>query len=373
MPSGEGLEEPSRQPTAQEVALDQIQDNPFNSRLFFEEGRVKRLANSIDQHGLLHPVKVRRKGATFELAYGHRRVRAARLLGWTQIPAEICTLSDEELLTYSLAENMERQDLSDYEIALSFSRLHKKFSKTYDEIGTIAGCSKQHVSNMVAMTRLFDEEELRRDPTLEGMLFAISEHHARLLSRIGDRDGRAKALRLTVSEGMSVRDLERAVQKLGGWFDGEDPATGGYTASIGDGHEENDLSQIRRLLLLEYELPHTGDFQRFSHFHNFDDQFSLISSYLTEKLFEGRDAYALEKDWFYSVGPTVKAKIRGMKVRFFNNVALATLTVGYSGESFSATTFGSVVFVKKRGWRIVHEHWSRKTSSKEHHARWHDQ
>lgn len=372
MSSGEGLEERPRHLAAQEIALDQIQDNPFNSRLYFEEGRVRRLASSIGQHGLLHPVKVRPNGAAFELAYGHRRVRAARLLGWTKIPAEVCTLSDEELLMFSLAENMERQDLSDYEVGLSYSRLHKKFNKTYDEIGAMAGCSKQHVSNLVAMTRLFDEEELRRDPTIEGLLFAISEHHARLLARIEDRDGRAKALRLTVSEGMSVRDLERAVQKLGGWFDGEDPVTGEYAPTSGDGQVENDFSQIRRLLLLEYELPHTGDFQRFSHFHNFDDQFSLVSSYLTERLFEGRDAYAQEKNWFYSVGPNVKAKIKEMKVRFFNDVALATLTVGYSGKGVSATTFGSVVFVKKRGWRIVHEHWSRKTNSRNTLARWHD-
>ena len=372
MSSGDGLEERSRQLEIHDISIDQIQDNPFNSRLFFEEGRVSRLADSIEQLGLLHPVKVRRNGSAFELAYGHRRVRAARLLGWAKIPAEICDLSDEELLTFSLAENMERQNLSDFEIGLSFSRLHKKFSKTYDEIGTLAGCSKQHVSNLVAMTRLFDEEELRVDPSLGDLLLAISEHHARLLARIDDHEGRAKALRLTVSEGMSVRDLERAVQKLGGWFGGEGPTKGGGATTPDDVQEENDLSQIRRLLSLEYELPHTGDFQRFSHFHNFNEEFSLVSSYLTEKLFEGRDAYAQEKNWFYRVGPNVRARIKEMRVRFFCDVALATLTVSYSGKGVSGTRFGSVVFVKKRGWRIVHEHWSKKSSAKSDLAGWRD-
>lgn len=370
MSSGERLEEPSSHPMTH-ISLDQVQDNPFNSRLFFEEGRVKRLADSIDQLGLLHAVKVRKKGPAFELVYGHRRVRAARLLGWTKIPAEVCNLSDQELLMFSLAENMERQNLSDYEIGLSFSRLHKEFNKTYEEIGTLAGFSKQHVSNLVAMTRLFDEEELRKDPTLRGLLFAISEHHARLLARIDGHDGRAKALRLAVSEGMSVRDLERAVQKLGGWFDGYEITTGGDATRPDYGKDEDNLSQIRRLLLLEYELPHTGDFHRFSHFHNFNEEFSLVSSYISKKLYEGRDAYALEKNWFYSVGPNVNAKIKEMKVRFFRDVALATLTVSYTGR-VSGTTFGSVVFVKKRGWRIVHEHWSRKTSPRDILARWYD-
>ena len=372
MSSGEQLEERSRRPETREISLDQIQDNPFNSRLFFEEGRVNRLANSIKQLGLLHPVRVRENGPAYELAYGHRRVRAARLLGWTKIPAEVCSLSDEELLTFSLAENMERQDLSDYEIGLSFSRLHKKFSKTYDEIGSLAGCSKQHVSNLVAMTRLFDEEELRQDPTLGDLLLSISEHHSRLLARIDDHDGRAKALRLTVSEGMSVRDLERAVQKLGGWFDGQDPAIGEDATAPDDVQEESDLTQIRRLLSLEYELPHTGDFQRFSHFHNFNEEFSLVSSYLSERLFQGRDAYAEEKNWFYRVGPNVRARIKEMQVRFFCDVALATLTVSYSGKGISGTRFGSVVFVKKRGWRIVHEHWSKKASSRNTLTRWRD-
>ena len=373
MSSGERLEEPSRPSTIQAVGLDQIQDNPFNSRLFFDEGEVQRLANSIDQLGLLQPVKVRKNGPFYELVYGHRRVRAARLLGWNKIPAEVDRLSDEELLVHSLAENMKRQDLTDYEIGLSFSSLHKKFSKTYDEIGALAGCSKQHVSNMVAMTRLLNEEELRRDPELGSLLLAISEHHARLLSRIDNQVGRVKALRLVVSEGMSVRDLERALQKLGGWFDSEDAGTGGKASASVPNQEGDDLSQIRRSLQLEYELPHNGDFQHFSHFHSFNEDFSLVPSYTSGKLYEGRDAYFQEKNWFYSVGPKVSARIREMKVRFFGDVALATLVVSYSGNGVAGTRFGTVVFVKRRGWRIVHEHWSRMSCSKKTLVRWREQ
>jgi len=341
--------------------LSEVKDNPFNSRIFFEDEHVRNLANSINQLGLLQPVKVRRNGHAYELAYGHRRVRAARLLGWTKIPAEIANLSDEKLFMLSLSENMERDDLSDYEIGLSLSRLHKSFDKSYEEIGSLVGYSKQHVSNLIAMTKLFDEEELRKDPTLRDSLREISEHHARLLGRIDNGGGRANALRLIVSEGMSVRDLQRTMQKLGGWFDGEDPGLHDDVATPESNPEESEISKIRKLLLSEYELPHTGDFQRFSHFHNFNSDFSIIPSYLPTKLYEGKAAYLEERNWFYSIGPKVKARIKGMKVRFFGDVALALLTVDYDKDGTSRAAFGSVLFVKRRTWRIVHEHWSEKS------------
>ena len=339
--------------------LSQVEDNPFNSRVFFADEHVRKLATSMNQLGLLQPVKVRRNGPAYQLAYGHRRVRAARLLGWTTIPAEIADLSDEELFTLSLAENMERDNLSDYEIGLSLSRLHKSFNKSYEEIGSLVGYSKQHISNLIAMTKLFDEEELRKDPMLMDSLRHVSEHHARLLARIDDRDGRANALRLIVAEGMSVRDLQRTMQKLGGWFDGEDPGPPDHAVAPESNPEESEISQIRRLLLSEYELPHTGDFQRFSHFHSFNADFSIIPSYLPTRLYEGKDAYLEERNWFYSIGPKVKARIEGMKVRFFGDVALALLTVDYDKDGTTHAAFGSVVFVKRRTWRIVHEHWSK--------------
>jgi len=348
----------SQAPVIQEIVLSEVQDNPFNSRVFFEDEDVKNLASSINQLGLLQPVKVRRKGTAYELAYGHRRVRAARLLGWTTIPAEIAILSDEELFALSLAENLERDDLSDYEIGLSLSRLHKNFDKSYEEIGSLIGYSKQHISNLIAMTKLFNEEDLQRDPTLRDSLREISEHHARLLSRIDNGEGRANALHLIVTEGMSVRDLQRAMQKLGGWFYAEGPGPPDHPATPKRNSEENDISQIRRLLLWEYELPHTGDFQRFAHFHNFNGDFSIVPSYRPTRLYQGEDAYLEEKNWFYSVGPKVKARIEEMKVRFYGEVALALLTVSYDENGASHKAFGSVLFVKRRAWRIVHEHWS---------------
>lgn len=289
------------------------------------------------------------------------------MLGWATIPAEIDVVPDEDLAELSLVENMEREDLSDYEIGLSFREMHDSFGKSYDEIGTLVGYSKQHVSNLIAMTRLFDEETLRQNQGLRDSLYMISEHHARLLARIEGERERASALRLVLSEDMSVRDLQRTIQKLGGWFEsGQSPPT--MVRPVNGGNASNDdLSQIQQLLTSEYELPRKGNFQSFSNFHDFNGNFSLFSSFFPKKMYQGNDAFVKEKKWFFTIAPELRAKIREVSIRFFGDAALATLTVDYrgafNGKRVSRTTFGTVVFVKKRNWRIVHEHWSKKDSS----------
>src|SRR5271170_1367377 len=110
----------------------------------------------MDHFGLLSPIKARPKNNSqkYELIFGHRRVRAAKYLKWESIPAEIEMVSDEQMLNFSLAENLSRADLSDYEKALSYHRMHMQFGKKYEEIAKISGCSKQRISNYVRMVHL---------------------------------------------------------------------------------------------------------------------------------------------------------------------------------------------------------------------------
>ena len=137
----------------EDIPLDLIDDNRFNSRLDYDKQSTRTLALSLQRDGLFSHVRVRKKKDRYELVYGHRRVQAARLLGWDTIKADVSTLSDEEMLKHSLLENLERKDLSDFERSLSILRMHKEFGKTYDEIAVIIGCSKNSniskVSNIV--------------------------------------------------------------------------------------------------------------------------------------------------------------------------------------------------------------------------------
>lgn len=349
------------------ILLDLISDNPFNSRKIYDEHQVRSLAASITKVGLLSPVEVRQTAGGFELVYGHRRLRAARFLGWESIRANVVSMSDEEVLHISLIENIERKDLSDYEKALAFKQMHEEFGETEEEIGRMVGLSKGHISNYLAMARMFDSDQLAVDPDLKKAMFVVSEHHARYLNRIGDAKTRANMLRMVVSENLSVRDLERMTLRLKSWFCQERASPGcqksDHDADSSQCGGTSDVTEIRNALLSEFVLPKTRDFEKFSSFHAFDDGFSIYSDFPPFRRIEGVKAVKKERDWFDSVAPHLKSKIRDIRIRFFVDTALATLYVEQSGRVDGRTVEnvlrGSVLFAKyERSWKIVHEHWS---------------
>ena len=172
---------------SEEIPIDLLEDNPFNPRINYSQKEIADLAASMEQHGLLVPVKVREFQGRVQLVFGHRRVRAAKLLKWTSIRAEKGSYSDEEMLNLSFAENESRNSLTDYEKGIYFRRMNQDFGKTYEEIGNTVGYSKAHVCNYIRMTQLFDQETISSDKQLSDALFEITEHHARVLAQIEDR------------------------------------------------------------------------------------------------------------------------------------------------------------------------------------------
>jgi ParB/RepB/Spo0J family partition protein len=352
---------------AEDIQLSLIDDNPFNARLEYSHEAIKTLAVSLKQFGLLSPIKLRASNERYQIVYGHRRVRAARLLGWSKIKAEVNSFSDKEMLQLSLAENACRKDLSDYEIALVFKRIAVEFGNTYEEIGSIVGYSKTHVCNYLRMTRLFDDTALSRDASLLQNLCKISEHHARILLQVEDPTSRENLLRIVVSERLSVRDLERICRKLKGWFQpnqADDIESGDLVPELKDVYSgrNRDLDAIRNILVEEFSLPHGGDFETFVNLHSYGPAFTLYSIFSKMPRLENESAAVREKQWFYDLAPKTSAKIQDLRVQFFGNVAIGTLHVRFS-ETPSENTWkacrGTVCFVRKSGrWKIIHEHWS---------------
>ena len=87
--------------------------------------------------------------------YGHRRIRAYRTLGLEAIPAEVGDFTNEESIQKSLIENVMRENLSDYEKAVTFQRMNEDFGKSYVEIAALLGYSKTHICNYFRMLKLF--------------------------------------------------------------------------------------------------------------------------------------------------------------------------------------------------------------------------
>ncbi|HKT22329.1 MAG TPA: ParB/RepB/Spo0J family partition protein, partial [Nitrososphaerales archaeon] len=263
-----------------DVELSHLDVNPFNVRLRSPEEDHRQLVVSLKRHGQLSPIIVRPVGARYQIVCGHRRVGAARELGWKTITAQVLPISDQQMLEMSLVENIHRKDISDYEKGQALKKMHG-MGLTYEEISSIVGYSKQHISNLVNMTELFAEPGQSEGSSPSPEMLGISEHHARLLLQIRDREVRNRTLRLVVSENLSVRDLERMIHRLRSWFGSERGAGFDQVTAKADSSAEEkrarDQKEIRKLLTEEFALPHTGSFEAFGDLHAFEDGFSIYS------------------------------------------------------------------------------------------------
>ena len=363
---------------AVDIELSQLDDNPYNPRLQYDEEEVGQLAASLQHSGQISPIMVRRVKDRYQIVYGHRRVRAARRLSLRTIRAEVGSFSDRQMLELSLVENLHRKDLSDYEKGRALLEMHNS-GMTYEEISPIVGYSKQYISNLIRMTELFDGDALSTDPSIASQILRISEHHARLLLQIDDVEVRHRIMRLVVAENLSVRDLQRMIHKLRSWFGGSAGAAshmdrasdvgvlhnhGAEGSRVNGDASTSDVEEVRRLLASEFSLPHKGDFEAFDNIHTFEGGFSIYSSFPPYQRYSGPDARSKEMHWFFHVAPHYRAVLRDVHVQSFGGTALVTCYVDYHGEprkdGIVTTARGTVVFVSTdMGWKIIHEHWSR--------------
>lgn len=369
-----------------EIPISVISENPFNSRIRYAESDIRLLADSIQQMGLLSPILVRPREEemvrSYELVFGHRRLRAAKLLGWETIKADIRELSNIQMVKLSLSENLVRSDLSDYEKALSFARMNHEFGMSQEEIGKLAGLSRTHVCNYIRMLDLVETSFLEREKQLQERLHLVSEHHAREILRLREPEDRIKAINLVATQGLSVQDLHRVVHRFRGWFDTkqnqesiDDDEEEAYFAEVGDQMmdargKQKDIQEIKKILEAECELPQRGDFHAFAKLHDIENGFSIYSSFSPDSRQEGTEAMTTIKNWFYNEAPKLKIRIRDLHVRFYGNLALSTFYADFAGAGKDTrrtkSSRGTMVLVQRsNGWKIVHEHWSRALARRE--------
>lgn len=138
-----------------QVAIELIEENPYQTRAHFNAEALEELANSIRANGVVQPVVVR-PGADgrFVLILGERRCRASKLAGKTTIPAIVRRVSDQQAAEMTVVENLQRQDLNCVEQAAAFSKLSRDFGLTQEQIGQRVGVSRESVSNYMRLLKL---------------------------------------------------------------------------------------------------------------------------------------------------------------------------------------------------------------------------
>ncbi len=203
--------QPDRAPASEpfrEIRLDQIVPNSRQPRRDFSESDLQELQLSLQASGLLQPIAVRpRKDGRFELIAGERRFRAASRLGWSTIPAYVREVSDEQLLSLALVENLQREDLNPIEEAEGYRQLINDFGLAHQQVAQAVGKDRSTITNALRLLALpEDVQRLVRDGSL-------TLGHARALLGVPSGMSLTELAQRVVSQRLSVREVERLVQE----------------------------------------------------------------------------------------------------------------------------------------------------------------
>lgn len=191
----------------QEIALDLIEANPFQPRQHFDPDKLQELADSIAQFGLLEPVIVRKWGKAYQLVAGERRVRAARLAGFSEVPAILREYDDVEMMQVALIENLQRENLDPIEEAEGYQRLIDEFGFTQAQVAEAVGKKRPSVANAL---RLLNLDELEQQMLQQGL---ITTGHAKVLLSVSNKSKRHELAQKVAKDGLSVRQLEDLLKK----------------------------------------------------------------------------------------------------------------------------------------------------------------
>lgn len=192
-----------------ELAIEQIEVNPFQPRTQFNEESLKELAGSIQELGIIQPITVRKTAFNaFQLVSGERRFRAAKMIGLATVPAYVRIANDQESLEMALVENIQRQDLDPIEIGLSYQRLIDEISLTQEQLSQRVGKKRSTIANYMRLLKL--------DPIVQtGMRDGfLSMGHGRALINVDDRKDQLDLYQKIIKGDLSVRKTEALVKNL---------------------------------------------------------------------------------------------------------------------------------------------------------------
>ena len=190
------------------VPIEEIQPNRFQPRKAFDDVTLDELAGSIEEHGLMQPILVRRHETGFEIIAGERRWRACQRVGLESVDVIVKDLADETSFEWALIENIQREDLNPIEEAEAYRRLLEMGDLTQEQLATKVSKDRSTIANALRLLRLPDE--VRRQ-VVSG---ALSMGHARALLALDDEDDMVGMARDVVKKGLSVREVERRVRAL---------------------------------------------------------------------------------------------------------------------------------------------------------------
>mgnify|MGYP005878147985 FL=1 len=192
----------------QEAAIETITANPYQPRRIFDEEKLRELADSIKEFGIVQPLVVRKKGEAFELVAGERRLRAAKLAGLANVPVVIKDYDDTKMMEIALIENIQRHDLNPIEEAQGLRRLMSEFKLTQEQVAEKVGRSRVAVTNILRLLNL--PQEIQSE-IINGTL---TMGQAKQLLGLSKKEQQLEVAKSIIANGWSSRMTEEVVRKL---------------------------------------------------------------------------------------------------------------------------------------------------------------
>ena len=191
------------------IDIHQIKPNENQPRKTFDDDKLEDLANSIQEHGIIQPLVVRKAGKVYEIVAGERRWRAARKANLKKVPCLIRDFTDEQNMLIAIIENMQREDLNPIEEAEGLHQMIATFGLTQEEVSKSIGKSRPYIANALRLLKL---PAYIQDYVSEGK---ISQGHARTLITIENEQIQKEICDRITKEGLSVRETEKIVSSVG--------------------------------------------------------------------------------------------------------------------------------------------------------------
>ncbi len=193
---------------ASEIDFNKIDICKSQPRKAFDDEKLKELADSIRQHGVIQPLVLNQEGDRYLIVAGERRYRASRMAGLKTVPAVVKNIDKKQILELSIIENIQREDLNPIEEGNAIFSLMNDYGLTQETVAERIGKSRSAVANTL---RLLTLPEAVRGMVAEGVL---SSGHARALIALKDPKAIESAAKTVIQERRSVRETEQLVKKM---------------------------------------------------------------------------------------------------------------------------------------------------------------
>lgn len=203
-----GMAEKERRDEVKELPVEAIDASPYQPRTVFDDKRIDELCQTIQTHGIIQPIVVRKKDGRYELIAGERRLRAVKKMGLEKIPAIIRIMNDTQAASVSLIENLQREGLSPIEEAIAYKKLIEIHGLTQESLAQRLGKGQSTIANKLRLLHLAKEAQ---DALLAGK---ITERHARALLSLPKEEIQVNLLQEIIDKGYNVKQTEERVKKL---------------------------------------------------------------------------------------------------------------------------------------------------------------